>query len=98
MTEPRIGIYPGTFDPITNGHTDIIRRAARILLNDVHQHADPTHPAGLLRPRRERPRDCRAAQECDEVAPSHAKLPVTQQDWSRPHVLLPPGQRRCSLR
>src|ERR1700745_2834879 len=30
MTEPRVGIYPGTFDPITNGHTDIIRRAARI--------------------------------------------------------------------
>src|ERR1700745_1636546 len=29
MTEPRVGIYPGTFDPITNGHTDIIRRAAR---------------------------------------------------------------------
>ena len=23
-------IYPGTFDPITNGHTDIIGRAARI--------------------------------------------------------------------
>jgi len=20
MTEPRVGIYPGTFDPITNGH------------------------------------------------------------------------------
>jgi pantetheine-phosphate adenylyltransferase len=27
----RVGIYPGTFDPITNGHTDIIRRAARIV-------------------------------------------------------------------
>ena len=23
-------IYPGTFDPITNGHTDIIQRAARL--------------------------------------------------------------------
>lgn len=23
-------LYPGTFDPITNGHTDLIRRAARI--------------------------------------------------------------------
>jgi pantetheine-phosphate adenylyltransferase len=31
MTQPRIGIYPGTFDPITNGHTDIIRRAARVV-------------------------------------------------------------------
>ena len=25
------GIYPGTFDPVTNGHIDIISRAARIL-------------------------------------------------------------------
>lgn len=24
----RIGLYPGTFDPITLGHVDIIRRAA----------------------------------------------------------------------
>ena len=24
----RIGLYPGTFDPITNGHLDIIQRAA----------------------------------------------------------------------
>jgi pantetheine-phosphate adenylyltransferase len=31
MTQPRIGIYPGTFDPITNGHTDIIRRAVRVV-------------------------------------------------------------------
>lgn len=23
-------LYPGTFDPITNGHTDIVRRAARL--------------------------------------------------------------------
>lgn len=23
-------IYPGTFDPVTNGHIDIIRRAARL--------------------------------------------------------------------
>lgn len=23
-------IYPGTFDPVTNGHVDIIRRAARV--------------------------------------------------------------------
>ena len=27
----RIGIYPGTFDPITNGHYDIIRRALHIV-------------------------------------------------------------------
>ncbi len=25
----RVGVYPGTFDPVTNGHVDIIRRASR---------------------------------------------------------------------
>ncbi|RYD82385.1 MAG: pantetheine-phosphate adenylyltransferase, partial [Sphingomonadales bacterium] len=25
----RIGLYPGTFDPITNGHMDIIGRAVK---------------------------------------------------------------------
>lgn len=27
----RIGLYPGTFDPVTNGHTDIIRRACTLV-------------------------------------------------------------------
>ena len=31
MTQSRIGIYPCTFDPITNGHADIIRRAIKIV-------------------------------------------------------------------
>jgi pantetheine-phosphate adenylyltransferase len=31
MAKPRIGIYPGTFDPVTNGHMDIILRAARLV-------------------------------------------------------------------
>jgi pantetheine-phosphate adenylyltransferase len=31
MSKPRVGVYPGTFDPITNGHMDIILRAARIV-------------------------------------------------------------------
>ena len=31
MSDPLIGIYPGTFDPITNGHTDVIQRAGRML-------------------------------------------------------------------
>ncbi|GAA0375243.1 pantetheine-phosphate adenylyltransferase [Paenibacillus motobuensis] len=26
---PRIAVYPGSFDPITNGHMDIIQRASR---------------------------------------------------------------------
>lgn len=27
----RIGLYPGTFDPITNGHADIIGRAVKLV-------------------------------------------------------------------
>jgi pantetheine-phosphate adenylyltransferase len=27
-TARRIAVYPGTFDPITNGHTDLVNRAA----------------------------------------------------------------------
>jgi pantetheine-phosphate adenylyltransferase len=30
MTE-RIGVYPGTFDPITLGHADIIRRGSKLV-------------------------------------------------------------------
>lgn len=35
MTEPkaseRVGLYPGTFDPVTLGHADIIRRGAKLV-------------------------------------------------------------------
>ena len=31
MSKQRIGIYPGTFDPITSGHCDIVRRALRLV-------------------------------------------------------------------
>lgn len=31
MSKQRIGFYPGTFDPITLGHSDIIQRATRLV-------------------------------------------------------------------
>ena len=31
MTATRIGLYPGTFDPITLGHLDIIERAVKMV-------------------------------------------------------------------
>ena len=31
MGNMRIGVYPGTFDPVTNGHLDIIQRATRLV-------------------------------------------------------------------
>ena len=30
MADGRTGLYPGTFDPITNGHLDVIGRAAKL--------------------------------------------------------------------
>jgi len=31
MTKRRIGLYPGTFDPVTLGHIDIIKRAVKLV-------------------------------------------------------------------
>ena len=31
MNIERVGLYPGTFDPITNGHIDIIKRSTKLV-------------------------------------------------------------------
>jgi pantetheine-phosphate adenylyltransferase len=31
MMSKRVGLYPGSFDPITNGHVDIIKRSLRVV-------------------------------------------------------------------
>ena len=31
MNKKRIGLYPGSFDPVTNGHLDIIFRAHKLV-------------------------------------------------------------------
>jgi len=31
LSNNRVGLYPGTFDPITNGHVDIIKRGLRLV-------------------------------------------------------------------
>jgi len=30
MKDPKIAVYPGTFDPVTYGHIDLIKRASKI--------------------------------------------------------------------
>ena len=30
MTQTRVAVFPGTFDPFTNGHLDLTRRAVRL--------------------------------------------------------------------
>ena len=31
----KIAMYPGSFDPITNGHIDLIKRASKKIINSV---------------------------------------------------------------
>src|SRR5262245_30385492 len=51
------------------------RLCLRIALGKAHEHADPSHPGGLLRVCCERPRRCAAEEECDEFPPPHGAYP-----------------------
>ena len=44
----KIGIYPGTFDPLTYGHLDIIRRSLKIIDNLIIGIADNDNKKPLL--------------------------------------------------
>jgi pantetheine-phosphate adenylyltransferase len=50
----RTVIYPGTFDPITNGHVDLVERAARLFDRVVVAIAFSEKKTPLFRPRRAR--------------------------------------------
>ena len=41
-------VYPGTFDPITNGHIDLIERAAKLFDRVVVAVAEDTHKAPMF--------------------------------------------------
>jgi len=48
MSSERIAIYPGTFDPITNGHTDLVTRAARVFPKVIVAIAESPHKKPLF--------------------------------------------------
>jgi pantetheine-phosphate adenylyltransferase len=48
MSSERIAVYPGTFDPITNGHTDLVTRAARVFPKVVVAIAESPHKKPLF--------------------------------------------------
>jgi pantetheine-phosphate adenylyltransferase len=51
----RVAVYPGTFDPITNGHLDVIGRAARLFDKVIVAvaHESTKHPLFSVAERRE---------------------------------------------
>jgi pantetheine-phosphate adenylyltransferase len=72
----KIGVYPGTFDPITNGHVDLIARSRR-LFDKVHVAvaANPQkHPVLALDERVEMVRVVTKEIPCVEVAAFHGLL------------------------
>jgi len=48
MNLHRIAVYPGTFDPITNGHIDLVSRAARVFSKVIVAIAESPHKNPLL--------------------------------------------------
>jgi pantetheine-phosphate adenylyltransferase len=48
MISHRTAIYPGTFDPVTNGHTDLVKRAARVFEKVIVAIAESPHKVPLL--------------------------------------------------
>jgi pantetheine-phosphate adenylyltransferase len=43
MKSQRVALYPGTFDPITHGHTDLVSRAARVFDQVIVAIAESPH-------------------------------------------------------
>lgn len=43
-----VALYPGTFDPITNGHVDLVKRATRIFDTVIVAVAASTHKSTFL--------------------------------------------------
>ncbi len=48
MNQHQIAVYPGTFDPITNGHIDLVSRAARVFTKVIVAIAESPHKKPLL--------------------------------------------------
>ena len=73
----KIGLFTGSFDPMTNGHLDIIERASKLLISSMSVFFNP-HKQGFL-PLENRKRGLEKALkhlENVEVVSSHDELVV----------------------
>jgi len=48
MRPPLVALYPGTFDPITHGHTDLVTRAAQVFDKVIVAIAESPHKEPFL--------------------------------------------------
>ena len=48
MAPNRTAVYPGTFDPVTRGHTDLVSRAARVFDRVIVAIAESPHKSPLF--------------------------------------------------
>jgi pantetheine-phosphate adenylyltransferase len=48
MKSPCVAVYPGTFDPITHGHTDLVTRAARVFDHVIVAIAESPHKTPFI--------------------------------------------------
>jgi len=48
MKSPCVAVYPGTFDPITHGHTDLVTRAARVFEHVIVAIAESPHKTPFI--------------------------------------------------
>jgi len=48
MNPLHVAVYPGTFDPITHGHTDLVTRAARVFEKVIVAIAESPHKTPFL--------------------------------------------------
>jgi pantetheine-phosphate adenylyltransferase len=74
MTRRRTGLYPGTFDPVTLGHLDIIKRAVKLVDHLVIGVATTNTPKSAMFSPEERVAMLRP--EAEKLAAGHATVEV----------------------
>jgi pantetheine-phosphate adenylyltransferase len=74
MSKRRIGLYPGTFDPVTLGHLDIIKRAVKLVDHLVIGVATTNTPKSALFTPEERV--AMLTSEAQSLAGGHATIEV----------------------